>query len=96
MTTKLQIQQAAARVQQCLEDPPHLCSISWGNNHNVQRRIYRRASLASVKCEQELVRLDEGRLDEARLDPVDIDLKSFDEILAPLRFLHEKRLMNIC
>jgi len=66
--------------------------------------VEREQALARFKCEQELIRLDEGiaRLDEGRLDEGDdITLESFDisfdtcEILAPLRFLFENRIMNI-
>jgi cytochrome P450 len=106
MTTKLQIQQAVARVQQCLEDPLICAPFPECDNDTMSKDEYialvvREQALARFKCEQELVRLDEciARLDEARLDEdrvVRIDLKSFDtcEILAPLHFLYEKRIMN--
>jgi len=96
----LQIQQAAARVQQCLEDPlistpfpEEICSKEFTTC------VDREQAIARIKCEQELVRLDTelARLDranEARID--DIELESFDtcETLAPLRFLFEKRIIN--
>jgi len=60
--------------------------------------VEREQAFARFKCEQELVRLDEvlTRLDEGDENIV-LDLESFDtcEILAPLRFLSENRIMNI-
>jgi len=108
MTTKLKIQQAAARVQRCLEDPL-ICAPFSATMSKDEFIVEREQALARCKCEQELVRLDEdlARLDEGRLDNVDegrldegdeddTELESFDTcaVLAPLRFLFEKRIMN--
>jgi len=62
----------------------------------------REQAIARIKCEQELVRLDTelvrfDRANEVRLDSLDESFDiSFDtcEILAPLRFLFENRIMN--
>jgi len=106
MTTKLQIQQTAARVQRCLEDPlisvpfpEEITTMSPEEITTMSTNAYiacveREQALARFKCEQELVRLDEvlACLDEED----DINLESFDTcaVLAPLHFLYEKRIIN--
>jgi len=113
----LKIQQAAARVQRCLEDPlicvpfpGEICETTLATTGATLASaratlVEREQALARFKCEQELVRLDEDlvRLDLVRLDLVRLDEgdeadyhESFDtcEILAPLRFLFENRIIN--
>jgi len=115
MPTKLEIQQESQRVMQCLEDPlisaafpEEICAATTISRDEYLTCVAHEQALARCKCEQELVRLDEGiaRLDEgiARLDEARLDegtLESFDisfntcEVLAALRFLYENRRINV-